>query len=59
MPAPKRANTAKATETATARRVRAGQETQATKLREQGWVVIPPEHADQVSDEVRHRWSTT
>lgn len=39
MPAPKVPNTAAATRTI----IRKGQETQARKLREAGWIVIPPE----------------
>lgn len=38
MPAPKKPNTAKATETV----IRKGQETMAAKLREAGWEVTPP-----------------
>jgi hypothetical protein len=41
MPAPKNPNTSAAAES----RRRIGQETMARKLREAGWVVIPPEEA--------------
>jgi hypothetical protein len=50
MPAPKRPNTGKATEMATAKRVRAGQETMAARLRAAGWVCIPPE---EIPDQTR------
>lgn len=43
MPAPKRPNTAKATAQAAKAARRRGQETQARRLREAGWIVIPPE----------------
>lgn len=43
MPAPKKPNTA----AATAAVVRRGQETAAAKLREAGWLVVPPEEVDQ------------
>lgn len=42
MPAPKNPNTAKATATT----IRKGQETMARKLREKGWICIPPEDAN-------------
>jgi hypothetical protein len=46
MPAPKRPNTAAATEAVRRR----GQETMAAKLREAGWVVITPEKFATVRD---------
>jgi 3-methyladenine DNA glycosylase Tag len=46
MPAPKRPNTAKATETAAALARRRGQETKAAALREAGWLVVPPEQVE-------------
>jgi hypothetical protein len=45
MPAPKRPNTAAATEAVRRR----GQETMAAKLREAGWVVMEPKEADIIS----------
>ena len=50
MPAPKRPNTAEATRKATEARIRKGEETMAEKLRAAGWVVIPPEAANQWAD---------
>lgn len=47
MPAPKKPNTT----AATAAVVRRGQETMAAKLREAGWVCIPPEDAQQARDQ--------
>jgi hypothetical protein len=52
MPAPKRPNTAAATAASAAGRKRAAQERQADKLRADGWVVIPPEHATRVPSEL-------
>lgn len=40
MPAPKKPNTSRATET----NRRRGDETAAVRLREHGWLVVPPEH---------------
>lgn len=59
MPAPKRANTSPATQAATAKRIRAGQETQAARLRAAGWIAVPPEHADQLPADIRDRWGAT
>lgn len=51
MPAPKRPNTA----AATAAVRRRGDETAAERLREHGWIVIPPEVATNLSDDVRRQ----
>jgi len=48
MPAPKRPNTA----AATAAVRRRGDETAADRLREHGWLVIPPEEAARLPDEI-------
>lgn len=47
MPAPKTPNTA----AATAAVRRRGQETMAAKLRAAGWIVIPPERANELPSE--------
>ena len=43
MPAPKRPNTAEATRIAAEVAVRRGDETAAKRLRDHGWIVLPPE----------------
>jgi hypothetical protein len=50
MPAPKRPNTAAATEAVRRR----GQESMAAKLREAGWLVVPPEK--QMVERIRSVW---
>lgn len=51
MPAPKRPNTA----AATAAVRRRGDETAAARLREHGWLVIPPERVAQLPDDITRR----
>lgn len=53
MPAPKRPNTAAATEAAAAVARRRGQETKAADLRDAGWLVFPPEQAAEVEATLR------
>ncbi len=51
MPAPKRPNT----EAATAAVRRRGDETAATRLRNHGWLVVPPETLAQLPSDLRER----
>lgn len=53
MPAPKRPNTEAATNRAREVAVRRGDETAARRLREHGWLVVPPERLAELSDEAR------
>ncbi len=54
MPAPKTPNTA----AATAAVRRRGDETAARRLRDHGWIVIPPEDADTLPADVADRAAT-
>lgn len=51
MPAPKRPNTARATETV----IRRGDDTAAARLREHGWLAVPPEAVALLSARVREQ----